>query len=204
MYKVFFKENVFLLTDNQKSLKEYATFFYHQDFNTTKEFISNLLSKGEKFRVAIYHDDLEDLFGVFKSCFLYVKAAGGVVCQDNQVLFIKRSGIYDLPKGHLEIGETIEECAVREVEEECGIQGVSITTPLSSTLHIYPQNNDWFLKKTYWFNMVCPPGQTPVPQTEEYIEDVFWLPIDELHSILDKTYPSLVEVLLKIKKEVTA
>lgn len=199
MYKVFFKENCFLLTDNQNLLKEGTVTLVHRNFNATKNFITGLLRQEEKFKAVIYHDDLEDLFGIFKSCFLYVKAAGGAVRQEGCVLMIKRAGMYDLPKGHVEACETIEACAVREVEEECGIQQVSITGALATTLHIYPRNEDWFLKKTYWYNMICPDGQTPTPQTEEDIDEVFWFPVDRLESVFSQTYPSLIEVMKKIK-----
>lgn len=199
MYKVFFKESCFLLTDDQNLLKEGTVSLIHRDFNATKNFIINLRQQEGHFKAVIYHDDLEDLFGIFKSCFLYVKAAGGAIRQKEQVLLIKRSGLYDLPKGHVEACETVEICAIREVEEECGIREVSITSPLTTTLHIYPRNNDWFLKKTYWYNMTCPEGQTLTPQTEEDIEDVFWFPVEELESIFCQTYPSLIEVMEKIK-----
>lgn len=199
MYKVFFKENCFLLTDNQNLLKEGTVTLVHRNFNATKNFITGLLRQEEKFKAVIYHDDLEDLFGIFKSCFLYVKAAGGAVRQEGSVLMIKRAGMYDLPKGHVEACETIEACAVREVEEECGIRQVSITGALATTLHIYPRNEDWFLKKTYWYNMICPDGQTPTPQTEEDIDEVFWFPVDRLESVFSQTYPSLIEVMKKIK-----
>lgn len=198
MYKVFFKESCFLLTDDKNSLKEGNYSLTHNDFNTTKNFICHLLEKNDRFKAVICHNDEEDLFGIFKSCFFYVKAAGGAVLQNDEVLLIKRSGIYDLPKGHVETGETIEACAVREVEEECGIGQVAITAPLSTTLHIYPRNNSWYLKKTYWFSMTCPPGQKLVPQTEEDIEEAFWFPISGIPSILAQTYPSLKEILIKI------
>ena len=199
MYKVFFKESYFLLTDDKNSLNENNVYLIHKDFNVTKNFINSLLEKNEPFHATIYHDDLEDLFGIFKSCFLYLKAAGGAVIQNEDVLIIKRSGLYDLPKGHVEACETIEKCATREVEEECGISEVKIVAPLATTLHIYPRNNSWFLKKTYWYTMTCPPDQPLTPQTEEDIEEVFWFPIKELNTILDKTYPSLIGVFDKIK-----
>lgn len=201
MYKVFFKESSFLLTDHQNLLKEGGVSLIHKEFNATKLFICGLLNKGEHFDAVIYHDDLEDLFSIFKSCFLYVKAAGGAVIKDDRILVIKRSGIYDLPKGHVEACETIEACAIREVEEECGIHDVSITAPLATTLHMYPRNADWFLKKTHWYSMTCPPQASLTPQTEEDIEEVFWLPAGEIDTIIDKTYPSLVDVLEKIKNK---
>ena len=85
----------------------------------------------------------------------------------------------------------MEQCAVREVEEECGLKQVSILSPLDTTLHIYYRNESWFLKKTYWYRMSAPSGQSFIPQTEEDIEEVLWYPIHNLSQLSNQTYPSL-------------
>ena len=178
MYKVFFKESCFLLTDNQNLLKEGDIRWVHRDFMTTKNFIYQTLEKGIPF-----------------------KAGGGAVIQNSDILVIKRLGMIDLPKGHLEYGETMEQCAVREVEEECGLKQVSILSPLDTTLHIYYRNESWFLKKTYWYRMSAPSGQSFIPQTEEDIEEVLWYPIHNLSQLSNQTYPSLREVFHKLQTE---
>ena len=195
MYKVFFKDSCFLLTDDQNLLKEKKQIWKHQDFNITKDFIHEQLQRTDKFTVILYDEDLEELFSLFKSCFVYVKAAGGIVHEQDKILLIKRQGMYDLPKGHLEAGETLEECAIREVKEECGLEDVKITTPFMNTLHIYYRNETWFLKKTHWYQMSCPSNCTLCPQTEE----VFWFPVSELDKITTQTYPSLLPVFQKSK-----
>ena len=81
MYKVFFKESCFLLTDNQNLLKEGDIRWVHRDFMTTKNFIYQTLEKGIPFKAVLYDEDPEDLFTIFKSCFTYVKAGGGAVIQ---------------------------------------------------------------------------------------------------------------------------
>ncbi len=199
MYKVFFKDSCFLLTDEQNLLKEGTHQLLHENCSDTKSFICNLRKEKNKFTAVIYGEDVEELFSIFKSCFLYVKAAGGAVQQKNQLLVIKRLGVYDLPKGHQEPHETLEQCAVREVEEECGIQGIQITNHLTDTLHIYFRNGNWFLKKTYWYTMTSPENPALTPQTEEDIEEVFWLATHEINTIKTNTYPSLLEVFEKIQ-----
>lgn len=197
MYKVFFKDSCFLLTDKQNLLKEGTHRLIHEDFNRTQTFIRNLLKEKQPFRAVLYDEDPEALFAIFKSCFLYLKAAGGVVKQNDRMLVIKRLGVYDLPKGHQEPNENIEQCAVREVEEECGIQGVQISKHLTDTLHIYFRDGNWVLKKTYWYAMTCPDNPALSPQTEEGIEEVFWLPVSETERVKNNTYPSLLEVFEK-------
>lgn len=200
MYKVFFKENCFLLTDDANLAKN-GKCWIHKDFNETQSYIQKLLEKQEKFEAVLYHEDLAALFATFQACFIYVKAAGGIVYQDHQILLIKRLGMYDLPKGHLEFGETPEQCAVREVEEECGLRNLHIVCSSDPTWHIYFRHENWHLKKTYWFRMSAPVTQPLTPQTEEDIEDAFWFPADQIEKILDQTYPSLIPVLLKAQRE---
>ena len=159
MYKVFFKESCFLLTDNQNLLKEGDIRWVHRDFMTTKNFIYQTLEKGIPFKAVLYDEDPE------------------------------------------EYGETMEQCAVREVEEECGLKQVSILSPLDTTLHIYYRNESWFLKKTYWYRMSAPSGQSFIPQTEEDIEEVLWYPIHNLSQLSNQTYPSLREVFHKLQTE---
>lgn len=198
-YKVFFKESCFLLCDDYNLIKKGTTSLVHKDFNETKAYINGLLEQAGAFNAVLYHEDPEALLSIFKSCFLYVKAAGGIVCSNGCVLMIKRLGYYDLPKGHLEAGESTEQCAIREVEEECGIKDLQITGPMPGTLHIYLRNERWHLKKTYWYKMTCLFNQSLIPQTEEDIEEVFWQPVSEIDTILDKTYKSLKAVLVEVK-----
>lgn len=51
-----------------------------------------------------------------------IDSAGCIVFKENLVLLIKYCSRYSFPKGHIERNETIEECAIRETEEETGIK----------------------------------------------------------------------------------
>ena len=85
-----------------------------------------------------------------------VLAAGGVVInQDNELLMILRRLIWDLPKGHLEKRETLEQCALREVTEETGLKTLEITAFLGTSAHVYFDNQlkEEAIKETHWYEM---------------------------------------------------
>ena len=132
----------------------------------------------------------EALKNFIKSRFMIIKAAGGVVTKGNQVLFIHRLGKWDLPKGKFNKGETAPECAIREVEEECGIQ-VKLGLKICITWHTYTQNRKSILKKTYWYVMECINDRNMRPQLEEGIEDIQWLSHQEAKTALINSYPSM-------------
>ncbi|WP_226391023.1 NUDIX hydrolase [Penaeicola halotolerans] len=125
-----------------------------------------------------------------KSRFTIIKAAGGVVRKKDKVLFIHRLGKWDFPKGKFEKGETPDQCAVREVEEECGIK-VKLGELICKTWHTYTLNRKSILKKTYWYAMDCVDDQQMVPQLEEGIDDVRWLNNTEALQALYNSYPSM-------------
>ena len=69
------------------------------------------------------------------------QAAGGVVIRENGAWFLllERPGRRELrlPKGHIEQGETREQAAVREVQEETGYAEVTILADLGSYTHTF-------------------------------------------------------------------
>lgn len=58
------------------------------------------------------------------------RSAGGLVVRDGEVLLIATGGgrRWQLPKGHVEPGESLAEAAVREVREETGVSGRIVAT----------------------------------------------------------------------------
>lgn len=112
-----------------------------------------------------------------------IEAAGGVVFQKDgenlKVLLIFRNGVWDLPKGKLEKGESIPMCASREVSEETGSRLPIIIGDLGTTYHEYTQKKSEYGKTTYWFAMVLPHITELVPQEEEGIESIDWVKLDE-------------------------
>ena len=128
-----------------------------------------------------------------------ITAAGGLVQNnDGAVLLIFRRGFWDLPKGKLDAGELIPECAVREVREETGLQTITLGPFICMTTHTYfdkwTQQN--VKKETHWFAMKASSllPETLIPQTEEDIEKIEWVPVQQLPQYLVQTYPTIRSV----------
>lgn len=159
---------------------------------------------GQKYKVfindnVIYFD--EKSFKEFCERFTVVAAAGGLVKNANdEYLFIFRRGRWDLPKGKADAGETAEETALREVEEECGLNSLRIIKELPSTYHSFPEKGKNILKHTRWFLMET--KQTKVTlQAEEDIEDHTWLRKEEIFPfITGQMYASLIEMLREAER----
>lgn len=146
--------------------------------------------------VAVVSADPEATFRAFASQFAWVEAAGGVVVDDRgRWLLIHRNGRWDLPKGHLEAGESIETCAAREVEEETGVRG-EVVRPLCRTLHAYwfPKSGRWELKRTHWFELRATEPSALQPQTEEGIERVVWCTPAEAAEHVREAFPTIRRV----------
>ena len=124
-----------------------------------------------------------------------IKAGGGLVYNDkNQLLMIFRNGKWDLPKGKLEVGENIEQCAIREVEEECGVSGLTITQQLPETYHTYEINEQKILKRTYWFEMKSSFKGNLTPQTKEGITAVVWVNKEDIVEKLENSFGNIIEL----------
>ncbi len=198
MYKVFFKDRTVYFGDNfSKTFGRNNGLFYK--YNNLQELtelvhVFNELSRINK--LFIFHNDILTLFEEFKSCFDYIEAAGGLVMRpDGQFLVMKRSGLWDLPKGKLEKGETTEQAAIREVSEETGLMELQIIKPVLSTYHTYQVTEDMLLKKTKWYEMLYTGTADPVPETAESISEIRWVEPGRTDFIRKNTYPSVLDVL---------
>lgn len=143
--------------------------------------------------VTIVAPDAEELFARFCASLPTVRAAGGVVENESgSVLMMTRKGWPDLPKGHIEEGETDEQAAIREVCEETGLSEVEIVTHLCTTRHIHNAYGRWEIKQTEWYLMFAP-GEEPElsPETEEQITAVEWLRGRRLWQAVDKSYSTI-------------
>lgn len=137
-----------------------------------------------------------------KETFKMAPAAGGVVVKDGQFVAIVRHDIPDLPKGHIEKGESPEQAALREVEEETNIGKLRIVKELPSTWHCYWEHEEWKLKRTYWYLMESEETIQPKPQTEEGISEVELVGAEGIEDFLQNTFRSISEILGKDLRQV--
>lgn len=195
MYKVFSGEKCIVIPDREiesgeKDVKLISFISAEELHREYKQF-----ARSSGLKKLIITGEEEKIWNVFCSLFSYIEASGGMVKNEKgELLMIYRNHHWDLPKGKIEKGETSYETALREVREECGVKNLKIVKQLSSTHHIFFQNNEC-LKRTYWFEMTCNDSAKPIPQTEEGIKDAKWMSKEEVKKIANKIYPSLREVL---------
>lgn len=139
----------------------------------------------------------EDCYKKICGEFREVNAAGGLVeNRRGDYLLIKRDGLWDLPKGHQEAGEDINVTALREVQEETGVDELSLGDLICVTDHCYKRNGIWHLKHTWWYRMYYLKPLDLTPQTEEDITKAAWVAKSSLPPFLKNTYPSIKEVFL--------
>lgn len=125
----------------------------------------------------------------------FIRAAGGLVQNINgDFLFMERNNTIDLPKGKLEKGESDEDGALREVEEETGVSGLEIIRPIIETYHTYTMNGKDVVKRTAWYLMHVEGCPTPTPQVEEGISWVKWMSKQEVTSYIEEGYASVRDV----------
>jgi hypothetical protein len=194
MYKVFINEKVIFLTASSnfsKLKKEIKILKFENDHTIAKAL--QLIQDENIDQILINSNDIDKLYTSFKSYFKYIEAAGGAVLNNKQeLLLIFRLGKWDLPKGKIETGENPHQAAIREVEEECGIQNLVITAALSPTFHIYEHKGKMVLKKTFWFEMITKTeNQILIPQTEEGITQVAWLDGNKIIEAMENTYENI-------------
>lgn len=134
---------------------------------------------------------------LFISYYKLVEAAGGLVQnKKGEFLVIFRNHKWDLPKGKIDYDESPEQAAIREVEEECGIDQLSIIKKLPITFHTYTLKEKRKLKKNHWFMMQTESDAPLIPQAEENIEEALWMDKKEIREkVLTNTFASITALL---------
>jgi 8-oxo-dGTP pyrophosphatase MutT (NUDIX family) len=199
--KIYFNDKPLFLCDAMTP--EIAGYAHHDDAVLIDEFshpaVNSMIHEMRlaKVHAGIFiHSDLEELRKAVWKKFLKVKAGGGLVRNgEGKYLFIFRRGIWDLPKGKLDPGETIEQCAVREVGEETGLRGVQLEAPLLVTYHTYDENGKHILKESHWFRMKVSDMAGLKPQQEEQITELRWVDGEAMQVLLRNTFASVRDVI---------
>jgi len=199
--KIYFNDKPLFLCDRiDPAIEPYlhhddAIFIDELNVHTVNTMIHEM--QLEKVHAGVFlHPDLEELKHAFYRKFELIRAGGGLVLDEQvRALLIFRRGKWDLPKGKQDEGESIEECAVREVQEETGLQTLSLKKPLPVTYHTYHQGARFVLKESYWFLMHTPGTPVLTPQAEEDILEARWMPKSAIPAYLPQCYPSVRELL---------
>jgi 8-oxo-dGTP pyrophosphatase MutT (NUDIX family) len=196
VYKVHFENRFIIISPEPDRLQKYGLFHKFYDTAELYRLISSFQEDKSIPSMNIYGTDIKHLWRIFRIYFTEVEAAGGLVRHiSGRYLFIERKGKWDLPKGHVEKGESEEECAVREVCEECGIKGHTIIKPLTPSYHTYSWEGISYLKKTHWFLMNYDGEMISEPQVNEGITNVVWLFPDEISQIKSLAWLSLADLI---------
>ena len=196
--KIFISEKPIYLADHNNNrlqhLIEEGYTFHDDNTNINYQEIISKISENHIKGAVILNKDFSTLKASFFSNFKIIEAGGIVQNEQNEILFIHRLGKWDLPKGKLEKGETIELCAQREVEEETGVTNLSLKNKIGETYHIYQIKEKNILKISHWYHFSCPTLQNTTPQTEEDITEIKWIAPADFSKPLSNTYNNIIEI----------
>ncbi|GAB5538588.1 MAG: NUDIX domain-containing protein [Salibacteraceae bacterium] len=196
-YKFFIRQKAIIITSDADFTSKW---WLSEKDQSSEKIMEHILEEFETQtletnRAVWVHDANQLLTNLLKQCAVVTAGGGYVLNNEGQLLMIHRRGFWDLPKGKLEPNETIEACAIREVEEECGVSHLSIVSDAFVTYHLYHENARPILKKSVWYGMKTDFNGGLQPQIEEDIELVEWVSVPVPKSILKEAYPSIIEVI---------
>lgn len=126
-----------------------------------------------------------------KACKQVTAAGGIVIAPSGDILLIHRRGVWDLPKGKLEKNETIENAALREVQEETGLTELTLDRFITTTDHLYLENDSRILKTTHWFLMQWSGAGEASPQKSEGIMKVGFFTPEKALELAKTTFPTI-------------
>jgi 8-oxo-dGTP pyrophosphatase MutT (NUDIX family) len=189
MYTIFVGDKPIILTTKVEEETDFKSFLL-KSVNIGK--VIKTLNNTDLKAVHLVGKNSDKLLKHFLKLLPNVVAGGGKVSNaKNETLFIYRNDKWDLPKGKAEKNESIEETAVREVEEETGVEGLKITKPLPTTYHIFKRNGRHKIKVTYWYEMTTDFEGKLYPQENEGITKVEWLNDKATQKALENSYANI-------------
>jgi len=206
MYKIYINDLPITLVHADKQRNRISNADYLEHHYEDNSDLLAIINYAERFPMAreivIWSENINGLKDDFFSNFKYIEAGGGVVFNQNkEILLIQRHGIWELPKGKLKKDEARDNGALREVEEETGVQNLRLVKPVSMsgfdqdcTYHNYSGNLLRILKATYWYIMETDYKGKLVPQLDEGIEQAAWFAVDEVPAKLRNSYRTIQDV----------
>lgn len=202
MYKIFINEVPVILKEGNKinvidAQDERNPVYYFTQRKEIDKALMLIENSGHLQSLTIFGEDAKQIRKILFTDYKKIKAAGGLVFnQRGEILMIFRRHMWDLPKGKLDPGEKKKIAAMREINEETGVQKLRILKKLTKTWHTYRlENNVKILKVTHWYLMITDDQSELIPQAEEGIEIVKWVKVDQLEDKLKKTYATIAEVI---------
>lgn len=189
MHTIFVGDKPIYLTTETKKEDDFKVFLL-KSVDLAK--VIRMLNNTDLKAVYIIGKKEENLLKKFLKKLPNVVAGGGKVYNEKgKILFIYRNGKWDLPKGKTEKNETIEQTAIREVEEETQVKGLKIGAPLPTTYHVFKRNGRYKIKITYWFEMYTESKDKLKPQIKEGITKVKWLGKAKTKKALENSYANI-------------
>jgi ADP-ribose pyrophosphatase YjhB (NUDIX family) len=200
MYKIYYLNHVlYFSSGTDKPAGNEPDFTFVDPEREEVQEVLEVLINANRPMIVWMHTDREKIYKRLDKVLPVVKAGGGVVYdQAGRLLLIKRLGKWDLPKGKLDEGETLGECAVREVGEECQVYGIELGEQLGTTYHAFKRKGKFWLKESHWFHMVASDTEHATPQLEEDIEEIKWEYPEDIHPGNLDTYPAIRALLLEV------
>ncbi len=127
-------------------------------------------------------------------------SAGGVVQDGASLLMVKVQNlkgdqVWTFPKGHIEKGETAEEAALREVEEETGFR-CRLVKPFDRVQYFFRRDGMLTKKTVVWF-LMQPLEKTGAHDADEILE-TRWMTFEEAQKLTK--YKSDKQLLKKLKE----
>jgi 8-oxo-dGTP pyrophosphatase MutT (NUDIX family) len=195
---IFYKEKPIYITSDATTkvnlVAKHENCLLQDKLDFTKQDLFQHLENDDTAVVIFYKDEAVAKDFLFKQ-FKTIEAAGGIVQNEHkELLFIFRRGKWDLPKGKMEKGETEEESALREVEEETGVQNLTLKRKVGKTFHIYSEKDKDILKVSHWFYFTCA-KQNLVAQTEEDITEATWVATQNIKVPMLNTFENIKHIM---------
>ena len=202
----YFNDKTIIITDSELMQIEIPNKIYvcNNYFETAFSELAHIIFETETEFIFIQATDFEKVKTDFINRFTVIEAAGGIVEHSaNGLLFIFRRGNWDLPKGKIELNESPELCAEREIEEETGVNNLQRIKKLTDTFHFYEEKGKIILKISHWYHFKTSFDGNLIPQIEEDITAIQWVDANDLNIQLANTFQAIkdvVDVFLKSKE----